>query len=602
MRMFNRSVATFNGITAKVDPYALELLEEMNTVFERKVFYPPGSAKSNSGFIAAPLEPKDKGAWDPKSMLDLINVAKENSADVTLDDLINQENELSNLRYKFQESLTDNSNTLGFDDNTILAYDGITNFLVYWAYSEKKAKDINAIKNYVFQNKDGLQSIKKYVLLSATNYIIEKEQLNIPDIKNVQNSVLNSNITFSQNSLQPKIHYIIDDNIKNSEELLLITDTEKTIGDIDNDLYPLLIEYIKKSPVKIEKKNAKYFIPLFLSQILDNQQNLPTLSNNNTIVSSDDDAFKVEFLTDDKNTMNISATNLNCAAQLAYSRIMDVDLDVFNVMNYFTHKYLINQSIEIKDPILRDHLQYYVLSNKFSHTGKQYDRTKPSEREMFYKQVFNAGNAQLTEDFIVNTEFKHLWKTLVVECAKYINRVQDSPNPENFVSRQPIMQALEDLQYNISSHCTGMATVVTPVIYKEIDFITRKILSHEEIVRQVVPSGGSWYRVLEVLYSAMKLRRPKTSVIYNKAKLNFNIIKTLADYNPATFEDDAVFNNFMSMMDAMIICESNLLEKREDDDDSEEETTPKTPASLPNMNGFESKNIPQTAASGEWDF
>src|SRR6185295_3306012 len=167
---------------------------------------------------------------------------------------------------------------------------------------------------------------------------------------------------------------------------------------------------------------------------------------------------------------------------------------------WFTHKYLVRGGIEIQDPRLRDDLQMYVFSNRFpdEKTGKLVDRTRPAERQMFYRQVFNYGNAQVTDDVVVNDEFPRLWKVLMLESARYLERAQTSPNPESYVSPQNVMQAVEDLQYNLSTHCTGMASVITPLIYNELNFIIKRIFMHEEVLRQVVPAAGAtWWRVVE---------------------------------------------------------------------------------------------------------
>src|SRR5262249_4136564 len=147
--------------------------------------------------------------------------------------------------------------------------------------------------------------------------------------------------------------------------------------------------------------------------------------------------------------------------------------------------------IEIQDSQLRDDLQMYVFSNKFTDlkTKKLVDRTRPAERRMFYMQVFNWGNTQTTEDVIVNSDYPRLWKVLMLESAKYLERAQASPNPDSYVSRQNVMQAVEDLQYNLSTHCTGMANVISPLIYAELNFVIQRIFMHKEILRQVVPVG-----------------------------------------------------------------------------------------------------------------
>jgi hypothetical protein len=169
----------------------------------------------------------------------------------------------------------------------------------------------------------------------------------------------------------------------------------------------------------------------------------------------------------------------------------------------------------------------------------------------------------MTDSMLFNVEFPRLWKVLILESAKYLERAQSSYHPDSYVSRQNVMQAVEDLQYNLSTHCTGMANVITPMIYKEIFFVTKRILEHREIAASV-PRGGSWDRVLESLHQkmmraqGMKATRPKATVIYNKAKLGHSIIRSIADYNPATFEDDRKFSEFISLVDAFITTQSIL--------------------------------------------
>ncbi len=52
--------------------------------------------------------------------------------------------------------------------------------------------------------------------------------------------------------------------------------------------------------------------------------------------------------------------------------------------------------------------------------------------------------------------------------------------------------------------------------------------------------------------------RPRSTAIYNKAKLGHDIIQAVADYDPATFEDDATFSAFISDVDAFITTQSIL--------------------------------------------
>jgi hypothetical protein len=131
---------------------------------------------------------------------------------------------------------------------------------------------------------------------------------------------------------------------------------------------------------------------------------------------------------------------------------------------------------------------------------------------MWYRQVFNHGHGDVTDDVIVNEEFPRLWKVLMLESARYIERARESFHQET-LSAQGVQQAIEDVQYKLSQHCTGMANVATPLIYDELSFVIRRILMHPEVVRQVAPVGGTWLRAVEKLYAAMKGRRPRANVV-----------------------------------------------------------------------------------------
>lgn len=186
---------------------------------------------------------------------------------------------------------------------------------------------------------------------------------------------------------------------------------------------------------------------------------------------------------------------------------------------------------------------------------------------MFHAQVFGAKHPhqRLPEDMIFNEDFPPLWKVLMLQSATYLERAQSSLNPDAFVSRQQVAQAVEDIQYNLSTHAVGMATVAAPLHHAELNFAIRRILMHPEVLKQVVPVGGTWWRAVEKLSQEFKHMKPRSTALYNKAKLGHDIIASIADYNPSTFEDDASFGDFMSNVDAYITTQSILQQSLKDD-------------------------------------
>ena len=129
------------------------------------------------------------------------------------------------------------------------------------------------------------------------------------------------------------------------------------------------------------------------------------------------------------------------------------------------------------------------------------------------------------------------------------------------MSRQNVMQAVEDLQYNLSTHCTGMATVITPLIYAELNFVIRRILMHPEVLQQIVPQGGTWWRVVETLQHGHEERAAALDGALQQGEAGRrHHLRQIADYNPSTFENDAIFSAFISNVDAFITTQSILQE------------------------------------------
>jgi hypothetical protein len=561
--------------------------------------------------LRKPLTPKKipGNNWALNSLVDTFKNAPTDDDFITLSEYIDMTPRLSSLKYAFQGSLQANWLGLDYNAKTVLeGYPAITDYLIAFAYHVMDLHEVSGLKNFILSNKSGVKNIADYASVSAARNIINKKQLTVPDYNEDNSQIVKAikaaKLTLSSTSFKPALQKIIDNFIFNSAEAQLIK--LANIGEIPPGIEPQLIEYIKNSPVPITPLNVNLFLPLFITQI---KGTTVTADPTEVDTEESDKDFDVDFLEDDDSLIQISKSAVKCASQLYYVMVLGDELDVFNTVNYFTHKYLIRGGIEIQDARLREDLQMYVFSNRFLDlkTKRVADRTRPAERQMFYTQVFNQGNARTTDDLIPNAEFPRLWKMLVLESAKYLERAQSSPNPDSYVSRQNVMQAVEDLQYNLSTHCTGMANVITPLIYAELDFVIRRIFMHPEVRRQVVPAGATWWRVVETLYMGMKNVRPRATVMYNKAKLGHDIIRSIADYNPATFEDDKNFSAFISNVDAFITTQSILQESLTDDlrrgDEEEEEDAAQNGSRKPYQ-----ETVNASASNGskngqdEWDF
>jgi len=586
----HRPLTTTAGVVDDVDETVADHLVELDRLLGKRVFdlREPELIETERGpavddpvadavreALTRPLTPKrttKTRRWAEDSLADVFNRRQEGDTERSLAELIDLTPELSELKYELAESIDEDAHGLDFNARAILspAYPALTDYLLAIAFHVMGLREVNGIRNFILKNRNGVRSLADYAAVSAARSIIEREQLNVSgfndDDGDIVAGIRRAKLTLSTATFEDDLRVVIDDQIFNRRELQLIEDAEKVIGDIPDALKPQLVKYIRSSPVAIEKSNVGFFLPLFISQITGG---VDVGEQDDVALAQSDRDFEVEFFTDDRSQIQVSRSAVKCAAQLYYTMVLGDELGVFDVVNFFTHKYLLREGFEIEDARLRNDLQQYVFSNKFTvvdprtNLKQVVERTRPAERHMFYRQVFDTNTGEATEDLIVNEEFSRLWKVLILESAKYLQRAQSSPHPDAFVSPQPVMQAVEDLQYNLSVHCTGMATVATPLIYDELRFVTKRILMHPEVLRHVVPHGGTWWKVVEKLYAQMRGTRPRATVLSNKARFGHDIIRAIAEYEPGPFTER--FGEFISKVDAFIITQSILQEALTDD-------------------------------------
>jgi hypothetical protein len=619
--VLKRPAITTSGFTSDVDPNIKTHLDELNTLLAKRILDREIDVDALREILVRPLTPKRttaNGRWSQGSLAAFFNRTAEADDRLTLAEYIDANPELSELKYAFEDQLNKIRGSLPYNVKAVLDTNpAIRDYLVAFAFVAMDLTELNGLRNFVLANRLGARNVANYAIVSAARTMIDREHLLVPDANNDDSEIVREikagALSMSSAKFNPSLTALVNNFVFFSAETQIIANAEAALGPFPKATKPLLIKYIKNSPVKITAANANFFIPLFISQI---QGTTETEDLTEVDLEQADRDFEVDFLEDDDSLIEVSRSAVRCASQLYYTMVLGEELDVFNIVNYFTHKFLVRGGMEILDGRLRDDLQLYVFSNKFTDlkTKRVEDRTRPGERRMFYRQVFNQGNGQITEDVIVNGEFPRLWKVLILESANYIERSQSSFNP-GAITKGKVMQAVEDLQYNLSTHCTGMANVIAPLIHAELDFVIRRIFMHPEVLRQVVPQGGTWWRVVETLYMGLKHSRPKSTVIYNKAKLGNKIIRAIAEYNPATFEAETEFNGFVSDVDAYITTQSILQDSLTDaikkvDEDAEEAGGQN--GYQTNGNGYQ-KTMPEVTADSaaapaakadgdEWDF
>lgn len=420
-------------------------------------------------------------------------------------------------------------------------------FSIYKNMKEEDDKNggIKAIYNYmVFNAVIDIKRDNKIETGGETNATMAKRVLE------------GAKISFADGVLSTKILFILKQHVFNKDEQKLIDENKDKLNIADEDI-PYLISYIKKSKIPIDKDNAEFYLAIALSNLKNN--NLTYTSSDKDDEGLQDFDFSVKYYDDVKSAQTFNKESILCAAQLYYVMTLGDELGIFEVINTIITKEMPSGRVDITSKQLMKDLQQYFFNETFSigSDGSQFKRTLPDERHMFYKQVFNAGSGNTIDGTAVNKEFDTNMNTLFEEVIKYIEKVERSISSSVTISRQNLYQAIEDLQYNLSTYCSGMVKVATPIINKELDFVVERFLMNDDIRKQLAPNGnGSFWKVIENVQRGQG--KNSTSLLRNKAVFMHKILTAVANYTPVSFEDENVISEFVSTVEALIINNSQL--------------------------------------------
>ncbi|HEY0356195.1 MAG TPA: hypothetical protein VGC29_08330 [Flavisolibacter sp.] len=583
---FVRPSLIANGHAPDTDEYILKQVNILSRLFSKKFL------ESKKGGPGIPLAEffRERSLESQIQKID----ANENVAAVSFEELLDLK-EQTGIYYKVSEMLKENRlsfNTIRLLENKPLA-----------AYLFARAKYLHDLDSapaiYKFMTNEheggGIRLLYDFIVNLAAIDLIDKEKLEIgketPEEFVKRLNLSKHNFSFSKDVFTPKVRKLVTNRIFNGDYLDIIDKVKDKLKIKDADIPPL-VNFMKNSKIEITKDNAELYLPIALSEIKNSMISYSSQGPTDT----DGFDFSVQYYDDEKSTLVYNKESVLCAAQLYYVMTLGDELDIFNTVNIILSKHLPAGDVDITSKELLNDLQTYVFNDSFRDLkdGTLFNRTQPEERRMFYRQVFNAGDAETVEGMALNSDFNVLWGTLMEKTVEYISKVERSENPEFFVSRQPIFQALEDIQYNLSTHCTGMAKVAAPVINKELDFVVQRILMNEEIRRQLAPNGNaSFWKVIENVQRGQHGEVPNVAALRNKAVFGHKILSIIAEYTPELLDNDVEFGKFISTVEAYIIANSQLEAAMDPGSGWREESSDKYEKMAPSEAG---------AAEDEWDF
>ena len=531
---------------------------------------PPKAARANR----APW----KGALKDLLEKDLQDLVKEkpSARKGTLEMLLARDGQTSLL---FDVEARLGQRNLSYNAATLLKREALFRFLFADAVYRLRLEDPAAIASYIRDEDEGggIRRLYEYVVVSAVQAFVDREKIEVDDrnrfLRAIGPEIKNGAYSFQPGVFEASIKRPVFSYAFDRDTLELVKDVTDNLGlTISPTERDFLVRYFGKSNIKLTPKTAEHLVPIALTQ--QRNASLNFLTADSAVSAAAD--FSVSYHTEDHDALAINRNNVLCGAQLFYVMTLGDELGVFTAIDLLVTKYLGTGVIDVQSPQLLQDLQNYVLNDEFSDlkSGRSYKRTSAEERRMFYRQVFNYGDSGLMDGMISNTDFEQLWNVLMIETVKYIEKMEQSEQPELFVSRNTIAQAIEDLQYNLSTHCSGMAKVLAPVMYKELDFSIERIFKSSEIVTQLaLHNSKSYWKVIERILHEHYQQGVNITAYQNKAIYGHQILEAVANYTPLMIDDDQAFSSFVSLVEAFIIT-SEQLEARSSNLFDQEEPQP----------------------------
>jgi hypothetical protein len=417
-----------------------------------------------------------------------------------------------------------------------------------------------------------------------------------------------SNISLSKDTFAKEVdtlidkHYFDDDRYSNVESSFSATLLKKL--NITSDEEEQLVQLQKLSPFMDDKDSAEKFLPIALYNIRNRKVDYSSLSSAN---GAELDSSVTYFSESSNATSDFVRENIEFAAQLYYVMVMGDELEMFNAADALITRHLRSKtySVDIRSKMTLDAIRMYAFGERFENvnTGITYQRTLEAERMMFYKQVFNLGEAVDMPTIDSNPDFSPLWDTLMVEVTNYIAKLENSGYYEN-ISRNNIYQAIEDLQYNLSNNCIGLAKISSNVMNLELNFISKRLFEDKDIKEQIGKRDRTAFGVLKQILLDLNgergMKMQNILALNNKAILGHMIITDIAKFSPAYIQKDDNFGKFITNVQAYFLAQQTI--EKQHLQSSGNGYQGNMPGGGPSLSDLQANLKSQMPTKDEWEF
>ncbi len=244
----------------------------------------------------------------------------------------------------------------------------------------------------------------------------------------------------------------------------------------------------------------------------------------------------------------IDAENIKAASVLFYIYMLGDRMGIFRVADSVLLSWT-KADISFPQGEFSDKLYRYFK--------KKEDRTSEEERGLFYNQVLSIGNTDVLDGMTTNSNFISLWDRLMEETASFID-LRSSADSVDSISRIPIYRAMQDIQYNLSTHCSGLAKTMTREMYAHLQSAI-EILRAPEVTAQLSGRSNekSIWKVIESVSKAQYNTIPNVNSLKTAAVEGHKILRYISGFDEASITDGE-FNALLDSCQSFIIAQSQI--------------------------------------------
>lgn len=493
-------------------------------------------------------------------------------------DVIDEFNEVV-LKYKMSKAISTlvtqiNKSRLDDTARQILSEKGILEYLVVVAVKEKGVKpdDLEGLQNAVLLSLEGgptpdgeKESPKGFFYNSLTDKFLKQAKSGIKEgdelFKRVIENVRNANVSLTVGKAHPAISRILDRVLTEGKLPYWVDQFAKERKEIPEAKFTravksAMVEYLLGLNLPIEEKD---FGKKFTAGAFD-EYFATAYYHATTVSTTGHDPLAVKYSKANVADWNFSVNqfdsivdqgiipiNIKAAGALYYIYQLGEVLGMYKLADALVLRWA-NGMLDLTGGDAASKLyQYWKLRD---------ERSSPEERGLLYKRVFDVGEAKMLHHMVANEAFPKLWHKLMEETTEYIRRSEE--NTEEKVSRAKIYEAMRNLQYNLTTHMTGMAHLQTQEMYAYLQS-AQEILSHSEVVDYF--GGGNsknMWKVMESLWKEDFGESPNIAAIRTSAVEGNKVFQWVAKFDGAGSLTEDEFRLFLESAEAWILAQASV--------------------------------------------